>query len=58
MEFYERVSGARMHAAFYRPNEMSINYVTVGLVKDIIYFLRDLFSRLFQIEYKLNSSTI
>ena len=22
MEFYERVSGARMHAAFYRPNEM------------------------------------
>jgi NADH:ubiquinone oxidoreductase subunit D len=22
MEFYERVSGARMHAAFYRPNDM------------------------------------
>ena len=22
MEFYERVSGARMHAAFYRPNEI------------------------------------
>lgn len=22
MEFYERVSGARMHAAFYRPNEL------------------------------------
>ena len=22
MEFYERVSGARMHAAFYRPNEV------------------------------------
>ncbi len=58
MEFYERVSGARMHAAFYRPNEMSINYVTTSLVKDIIFFLRDLFSRLFQIEYKLNSSSI
>lgn len=58
MEFYERVSGARMHAAFYRPNEMSINYVTHGLLRDIIYFIRDLFSRLFQIEYKLSSSTI
>jgi NADH:ubiquinone oxidoreductase subunit D len=22
MEFYERVSGARMHAAFYRPNDI------------------------------------
>lgn len=29
MEFYERVSGARMHAAFYRPNELDwtgLNY--------------------------------
>ncbi len=58
MEFYERVSGARMHAAFYRPNELSINYFGSSLAKDIIYFIRDLFSRLFQIEYKLNSSSI
>lgn len=58
MEFYERVSGARMHAAFYRPNEMSINYITSGLAKDIIYFCRDLFTRLFQIEYRLASSSI
>jgi NADH:ubiquinone oxidoreductase subunit D len=29
MEFYERVSGARMHAAFYRPNDVDwtgLNY--------------------------------
>ncbi len=43
MEFYERVSGARMHAAFYRPNEMSINYITPSLLKDILFFCRDLF---------------
>lgn len=58
MEFYERVSGARMHAAFYRPNETSIGYVSSGLVKDILFFCRDLFKRLAQIEYKLNSSNI
>ena len=47
-----------MHAAFYRPNEMSISYITPGLVKDILYFCRDLFVRLFQIEYTLGSTTI
>lgn len=58
MEFYERVSGARMHAAFYRPNEMSINYITSTLLKDIIFFCRDLFQRLTQIESTLNSTVI
>jgi NADH:ubiquinone oxidoreductase subunit D len=58
MEFYERVSGARMHAAFYRPNELSITYITTGLLKDILFFCRDLFKRMGQIESKLNSTTI
>lgn len=58
MEFYERVSGARMHAAFYRPNEMSISYITSGLLKDIVFFCRDLIKRLGQIESKLNSTAI
>jgi len=36
MEFYERVSGARMHAAFIRPG---------GIAKDLpIDFLQDLYS--------------
>lgn len=58
MEFYERVSGARMHAAFYRPNEMSINYITTSLLKDIVLFCRTLIGTLEQIETTLNSTTI
>ena len=58
MEFYERVSGARMHAAFYKPNELSANYITIGLLKDIIFFCRDLFKKLVQIESRLNATVI
>ena len=28
MEFYERVSGARMHAAFYRPNDANLDSIS------------------------------
>jgi NADH-quinone oxidoreductase subunit D len=38
MEFYERVSGARMHAAFYRPNEMNLHAITPNLLEDISDF--------------------
>lgn len=38
MEFYERVSGARMHAAFYRPNEVNIYSISSVLLDDIIDF--------------------
>ena len=41
MEFYERVSGARMHAAFYRPNEMNTNAVTPMLLEDMIEFTKN-----------------
>lgn len=58
MEFYERLSGARMHAALYRPNELSVSYITIGIVKDIIFFCRDLLKRLGQIESKLNATSI
>ena len=58
MEFYERVSGARMHAAFYRPNNLSINYITKELIKDILIFLRSFLKRLTMIESKLNMSSI
>lgn len=58
MEFYERVSGARMHAAFYKPNEMSTNYITTALLKDIVFFCRDLFQLITQIETMLNSTVI
>lgn len=38
MEFYERVSGARMHAAFYRPNEVNIYSLSNSLLEDITEF--------------------
>lgn len=38
MEFYERVSGARMHAAFYRPNELNLKHISNYLLEDISLF--------------------
>lgn len=58
MEFYERVSGARMHAAFYRPNDLNINYITKELLSDIIIFSKNLIKRLMMIENKLAMTSI
>jgi NADH:ubiquinone oxidoreductase subunit D len=58
MEFYERVSGARMHAAFYRPNDISINYITKELLTDIVLFSKNLIKRLMMIENKLSMTSI
>jgi len=41
MEFYERVSGARMHAAFYRPNEVNTKAISSFLIEDIVEFIRN-----------------
>ena len=46
MEFYERVSGARMHAAFYRPNEINIHSISSLLLEDILEFTRNCFTTL------------
>lgn len=46
MEFYERVCGARMHAAFYRPNEVNLNGISNFLLEDIIEFTRNFFTTL------------
>nr|QIB71988.1 NADH dehydrogenase subunit 7 [Gruberia lanceolata] len=58
MEFYERVSGARMHTAFYRPNESSYNYITKSLIKDILSFIRGFLKRIMMIENKLMMTSI
>lgn len=58
MEFYERVSGARLHAAFYRPNDLSINYITSELLRDIVIFSRSFIKRLVAMESKLAGTTI
>lgn len=44
MEFYERVSGARMHAAYYRPNEITTSAITNSLLTDLIEFNRNFYS--------------
>jgi len=43
MEFYERVSGARMHAAFYRPNEVNLHSISTFLLEDILEFVKNCF---------------
>jgi len=43
LEFYERICGARMHAAFYRPNNMNLKVITKFLLEDIIIFTKKLF---------------
>jgi NADH dehydrogenase (ubiquinone) Fe-S protein 2 len=42
MEFYERVSGARMHAAYIRPGGVSQD-VPDGLIEDIHIFINQFF---------------
>jgi NADH-quinone oxidoreductase subunit D len=43
MEFYERISGARMHAAFYRPDDINIHTISPFLLEDILEFNRNFF---------------
>jgi len=43
MEFFERVCGARMHVAFYRPNEVSLQAISTFLIEDILEFIRNCF---------------
>jgi len=53
MEFYERVSGARMHAAFYRPNEVNTKAISTFLIEDIVEFIRNCFTTLSEIHNSL-----
>jgi len=58
MEFYERVSGARMHAAFYRPNELDWTGLNYQFFLDIVLFARDCFKSLTEIYAVLTTNTI
>lgn len=40
MEFYERVSGARMHAAFHKPISDFNFFIDKQLLTDILLFVR------------------
>jgi NADH-quinone oxidoreductase subunit D len=58
MEFYERVSGARMHAAFYRPNEININAISKTLLEDILEFSKICYTTLNEIQNLLTYNKI
>lgn len=57
MEFYERVSGARMHAAYIRPGGVSLD-MPVGLLQDIYLFARQFNDRLNEMEELLTGNRI
>ena len=48
-EFYERVSGARMHAAYIRPGGVSQD-MPLGLMDDIYNFITNFSARLDEVE--------
>jgi NADH dehydrogenase (ubiquinone) Fe-S protein 2 len=57
MEFYERVSGARMHAAYVRPGGVSQD-LPIGLLNDIYIFTKQFNSRVNEIEELLTNNRI
>jgi NADH dehydrogenase (ubiquinone) Fe-S protein 2 len=57
MEFYERVSGARMHAAYIRPGGVAFD-LPMGLLDDIYVFIRQFCYRLNELEDLLVSNRI
>lgn len=57
MEFYERVSGARMHAAYIRPGGVSQD-LPIGLLEDIYTFITCFHTRINEIEELLTNNRI
>jgi NADH dehydrogenase (ubiquinone) Fe-S protein 2 len=57
MEFYERVSGARMHAAYIRPGGVSVD-LPVGILADIYAFIKQFVSRINELEELLTNNII
>ena len=57
MEFYERVSGARMHAAYIRPGGVSLD-LPLGFLDDLFLFSNQFAIRLDEIEEMLTGNRI
>lgn len=57
MEFYERVSGSRMHAAYIRPGGVSQD-IPLGFLEDVHQFISKFNGRLNEIEELLTSNRI
>jgi NADH dehydrogenase (ubiquinone) Fe-S protein 2 len=48
MEFYERVSGARFHAAYFRPGGVASD-LPLGFLDDVFLFVEQFFYRIDEI---------
>ena len=57
MEFYERVSGARMHAAYFRPGGVTAD-LPLGLLDDVAAFTAQFSRRVDEIEEMLTGNRI
>jgi len=57
MEFYERVSGARMHSNYIRPGGIAKD-LPIGLLNDIFKFIQNFSSRIDEIEELLTNNRI
>jgi NADH dehydrogenase (ubiquinone) Fe-S protein 2 len=57
MEFYERVSGARMHAAYVRPGGVSLD-LPIGLMEDMHFFIKNYGTRIDEVEELLTGNRI
>jgi len=57
MEFYERVSGARLHASYIRPGGVSAD-IPEGFLNDLFLFIKQFSSRIDEIEELLTSNRI
>jgi len=57
LEFYERVSGARMHAAYFRIGGVAFD-LPLNLLNDIFFFINNFSSRLNEIEELLTNNRI
>nr|AML60736.1 NADH dehydrogenase subunit 7 [Vischeria sp. CAUP Q 202] len=57
MEFYERVSGARMHAAYIRPGGVALD-LPLGFLDDLYIFIQQFNIRLDEIEEMLTANRI
>jgi len=58
MEFYERVSGARMHAAFHKPSELFNTNIDNKLLNDIAFFIKNCYISLNEIHNVLTYNKI
>jgi len=57
MEFYERVSGARMHAAYFRPGGVQSD-LPLGLLADIYVFTEQFINRILEMQEMLTENRI